>query len=156
MRQKVLVPLVLGTAVIVSGCGIVAKPTVRQHGYVETEERLASVEQDLRTKNEVLDRLGSPSTISTFEPETWYYVSKRTSQLTWHHPETQERSVTAITFGAGDQVQSVSTYGLEDGQEIALVGRKTETRGRRLGFFEQMFGNLGRLPGALGGGEEGQ
>jgi hypothetical protein len=47
----------------------------------------------------------------------------------------------------------VKKLGLEDAQQVALNSNETPTAGKELGFFEQLFGNVGRFNGkqALGG-----
>ena len=45
-------------------------------------------------------------------------------------------------------VREVKRYAMEDGRVIDPVSRKTATRGRELGFVEQIFGNLGRFNNA--------
>ena len=55
------------------------------------------------------------------------------------------RTVTEITFvPQGDQVASVRTLGLTDGEQIAMNRNETPTRGRELTVLEQLLGNVGR------------
>jgi len=42
-------------------------------------------------------------------------------------------------------VKGVGRLGIEDTRDINTVGRKTPTRGKQLGFFEQIFSNIGRF-----------
>ena len=44
----------------------------------------------------------------------------------------------------GDQVASVRTLGLTDGEQIAMNRNETPTRGRALTVLEQLLGNVGR------------
>ena len=55
-----------------------------------------------------------------------------------------QRTVTEITFNDAGQVAEVRTLGLDDGQQIAMNGRETPTRGRQLTILEQLLGNVGR------------
>ena len=53
--------------------------------------------------------------------------------------------MTEITFAPqGDQVASVRTLGLTDGEQIAMNRNETPTRGRALTVLEQLLGNVGR------------
>ena len=38
---------------------------------------------------------------------------------------------------------------MSDGQDITPVGRETPTEGTELTLMQQLFGNLGRLPGGI-------
>jgi outer membrane protein assembly factor BamE (lipoprotein component of BamABCDE complex) len=97
------------------------------------------------TKSTVLAQLGSPSAVSTFEDNIWYYISQTTERYTYNRPQVSQRSVTAITFTeTDDKVAEVRNLGLEDGQQVAMNGRETPTRGRQLTVLEQLLGNVGR------------
>ena len=70
-------------------------------------------------------------------------------------PLVEERTITAISFDDEGQVTKVAEYGIEDGQYVNYVDRKTPTRGRELSALEQIFGTIGRLPtDRIGGGQE--
>jgi hypothetical protein len=50
-----------------------------------------------------------------------------------------------IAFDANDVVSSVKQYSLADSKNIQIAERTTPTEGQHLGFFEQIFANLGRF-----------
>lgn len=130
---------------VLGGCSLISTPVVQRHGYVETKDRFARIEPGL-PQSAVYDVLGSPSTRSAFPPETWYYISTKTRAVNWELPQPMEREVVAIHFSENGVVAAVDRYDLEDAKEVDVVARKTETRGRSVGFLEQVFGNVGRFP----------
>jgi len=133
--------LVAGLAVAASACA----PVVGVHGFQVVDAKPADVVAGTDTKETVMARLGSPSTTSTFEDNVWYYISQTTERYTYNRPQVSRRSVTEITFNkADDKVSQVRTLGLEDGQQIAMNGNATPTRGRQLTVLEQLLGNVGR------------
>lgn len=121
--------------------------TVEQHGFIPDEGQTIDVKTGEDTKTTVVARLGNPSTVATFDPNVWYYISDTKARRTYHHPRSITRSVTAVRFGEGDVVTEVKTYGLADGKVVDYASRETPTRGRELTIIEQLFGNIGRLPG---------
>lgn len=122
-------------------------PTLRTHGYIATgDNKPQAVEEKSDTKASVLARLGNPSIRSTFDENTWYYLTSVRQRLAYLRPLTEERSITAITFNEDGQVEKVAEYGLENGQYINYSDRETPTRGRELSVLEQIFGTIGRLP----------
>ncbi|PHR56808.1 MAG: cell envelope protein SmpA [Robiginitomaculum sp.] len=127
-------------------------PTLRTHGYVATEDKPQAVEPDSDTKASVLARLGNPSIKSTFDEDTWYYLTSVRQRLAYLRPLTEERTITAITFNEDGQVEKVAEYGIENGQYVNYVDRETPTRGRELSSLEQLFGTIGRLPASQLGG----
>lgn len=129
-------------------------PTVDRHGFVADSKDATDIKAGVDTKATVLARMGTPSTTGSFDEESWYYMSTAQSRIAFFDPKTTERHVIAIKFGPDDIVTSVENYGLEKGRVIAYNSEKTPTRGRELGFIEQLFGNIGRTPAGLGGDSE--
>ena len=129
-------------------------PTLRNHGYLATEDKPQEVEALSDTKASVLARLGNPSIKSTFDEDVWFYMSSVRQRLAYLRPLTEERTITAITFNEDGQVQKVAEYGIENGQYINYVDRETPTRGRELSVLEQIFGTIGRLPTDQLGGDQ--
>ena len=130
-------------------------PTLRNHGYIPTEDKPQAVNADSDTKATVLARLGNPSIKSTFDENTWYYLTSVRERLAYLRPVTSERRITAISFNDDGQVQKVAEYGIENGQYVNYSNRKTPTRGRELSVLEQIFGTIGRIPvDQLGGNQD--
>ncbi|HEV2082892.1 MAG TPA: outer membrane protein assembly factor BamE [Brevundimonas sp.] len=119
-------------------------PVIGSHGYQALEAAPADVAVGTDTKTTVRTRLGTPSATSLFEgDDIWYYISQTTEKYTFNLPQVSQRSVTEIVF-EGDQVASVRTLGLEDGQDVRMNRNETPTRGRELTILEQLLGNVGR------------
>ena len=96
-------------------------------------------------KSEVEEILGSPSSKSIFDGETWFYVSKRTNTLAFFEPKVSERKVLVLKFDKKGVVKKVENLSLADGRNVNLVDRETPSAGNEIGFIEQMFLNLGRF-----------
>ncbi|WP_122465171.1 MULTISPECIES: outer membrane protein assembly factor BamE [Brevundimonas] len=137
-------PAVLVTAALLIGTSACA-PQIGRHGFQPVDVTPGEIETGVDTKSTVLARLGSPSATSTFEDNIWYYISQTTERYTWNPSGVAARSVTAISFNEGDDtVAEVRQLGLEDGQQVAMNGRETPTRGRELSAIEQILGTVGR------------
>jgi outer membrane protein assembly factor BamE (lipoprotein component of BamABCDE complex) len=133
--------VVISAAALTCACA----PVVGQNGFQAIDAKPAEIVAGTDTKQTVLARLGSPSTTSTFEGDNvWYYISQITEKYTYNRAEVTQRNVTEITFNEAGQVAEVRTLGLEDGQQVAMNGRETPTRGRELTIIEQLLGNVGR------------
>ncbi|MFN4287041.1 MAG: outer membrane protein assembly factor BamE [Brevundimonas sp.] len=119
-------------------------PTVGRHGFQPVDARPTDIVAGTDTRETVLSRLGSPSTVTTFDNDIWYYISQTTERYTYNRPQVSQRQVVAIHFNERDQVSDVRVLGLEDGQSVAMNSRETPTRGRQLTILEQLLGNVGR------------
>ena len=130
----------LAGALLLGAC----TPTTSYQGFQAVEANPKDVKVGVDDKTTVMDRLGSPSAVATFDPNTWYYISQISDQVAFHMPEVKRRDVVAINFNkADDKVADVRTYGLKDGRVIAYNKRATATRGRELSVLEQLLGNIG-------------
>lgn len=127
---------------------VACTPSRDFHGYLPDEARPDEIEPGVDTKTSVLARLGTPSTTSIFDDNTWIYMSSIRQRYAFFLPRVSQRDVTAITFAADNSVEEVLKYDLEDGEVVSFASRVTPTRGRELSLLEQIFGTVGavRLP----------
>jgi len=121
------------------------EPTTALRGNLPAPERLSQIEPGVTTKERVTHILGTPSSVATFDPDIWYYISRRTEQIAWTDPETVDQQVYIVSFNDKGVVKEVKKRGLEDRQVIEPVAKTTPSPGREMGFFEQLIGNLGRF-----------
>lgn len=119
-------------------------------GYVPDPERISELRPGVDNKESVIALLGHPSTIATFDDDTWYYIHRRTERLAFFREKPVEAMVLALHFDSFSNIETVTRYGLEDARDVNLISKKTPTRGKELGFFEQIFGNLGRFSSSTG------
>jgi outer membrane protein assembly factor BamE (lipoprotein component of BamABCDE complex) len=124
------------------GCQVA---TIDQRGYVPNAEDMERVKPGLQGKDEIREILGTPSSISAFNDDRWYYISKKTSTTAFFTPTVLDQKVVVVEFDDTGLVKDIRNYKLEDGQMIDPVTRKTPAPGRELGFMEQLIGNFGRF-----------
>lgn len=131
-----------GVAVFLAGC----QDNLQIRGNIPDEDVVAEIRPGIHGREDIVEMLGSPSTISTFQDTTWYYVGQKTEQFAFLKPEAIERMVLVISFDDTGRVGETKTYTLADGREIDPVSRETPTEGRDLTILQQLFGNIGRFP----------
>ncbi len=129
----------MAAALAIAGCA----PEINVRGHVPDPESLALIKPGQQTRDQVLDLLGSPSSMGTFEDTRWYYISRRTEHLAFYEPEVTEAQVVVVEFDTAGFVKQVVHLPSEDIREIDLVERETLTKGRKLGFLQQILGNVG-------------
>ena len=137
-----------GGVIALIGCLAVASacsPTVHSHGYTPRAGELNDIAIGRDTRQSVQQRLGRPSTVSTFTDDEWYYISVTTETTAFFAPEVVEQRVVTVSFDDQGVVADVGRYGLEDGRVVDLVARTTPTSGRKLTLIQQIFANLGRF-----------
>jgi outer membrane protein assembly factor BamE (lipoprotein component of BamABCDE complex) len=130
-------------ALMLGGCNL-ARVDVR--GYVPNDDDLARLEPGRQTRDDVQQLLGSPSTTGVFDAEqSWYYIYKKTSKVSFFEAETLEQRVVVVHFDREGMLRDVRRYALEDGLIIDPVTRTTPSPGREMSFLEQLLGNVGKF-----------
>ena len=141
MRQAKIALISVVAAGVLAGC----EPTYTNHGFAPQVATLGEIEAGKDTRGSVLRKLGRPSATGTFDSESWYYEASRVEHFAFYAPEVIERTVVAVRFDDLGRVTNVARYGVEDGEIIDLITRRTPTYGREITVLQQLFGNLGRL-----------
>ena len=142
MFRRVAAPVcaLFASAVLVTGCA----PSNVFQGFQAIESKPQDAKVGVDTKATVMTRLGSPSVVSTFDPNRWFYISQVTQYQSFYMPKTIRRDVIALTFNKEDEkLAKVDVLSLKDGRIIAFNGRETPTRGRELTALEQLIGSIG-------------
>ncbi|NWG46588.1 MAG: outer membrane protein assembly factor BamE, partial [Alphaproteobacteria bacterium] len=129
---------------------VACAPTVDYRGYVPDQAQIDSLSVGVDTKRTVETRLGTPSAMSTFDADTWYYVHAREERFAIFKPKITEAQILAVRFGPDQTVTAIDRFTHEDGRVVNFVDRKTPTRGKELTFLEQLFGNVGKVGPGIG------
>jgi|TARA_R110002072_G_scaffold49863_19_gene135046 outer membrane protein assembly factor BamE (lipoprotein component of BamABCDE complex) len=140
-RSRITSGLLLVALLGLSAC----EYQVNVRGNMLDPDDVAEVLPGVSNRGDVSELLGSPSTVSTFEDQTWYYIGQRTEQLAFLAPETTDRSVLVVKFDDAGLVETTRLYTVEDGKVITPNTRKTPTQGNELTIIQQLIGNLGRF-----------
>jgi outer membrane protein assembly factor BamE (lipoprotein component of BamABCDE complex) len=122
-------------------------PTVDTRGNLPPVDVIATIQPGVTTRAQVNQLLGSPSSVGTFNDRTWYYIGRKTETIAFLQPELTDQQVLVVKFDDGGVVQNLEKRGMEIAQDVAMNTNETPTAGHSLGFFEQLFGNIGRFSG---------
>lgn len=145
MRRTV--PFVLSGAVVASlafgGCASI----IDQRGFAPTPGSVEKLEIGTQSREDVIRLIGTPSSVGTFNPNTWYYISQRQEAYAFFKPQVLEQKVIQLAFNESGRLQSIKNYDLTDGKDIDMVSRITPTAGKELTVLEQVMGNVGKFSG---------
>ncbi len=115
-----------------------------RHGYQVDQAALATVKPGM-SPEQVLQILGTPSTVSTVGNKSWYYISQNTTRTVMFLGESvEDQKVIAVYFTPGFKVERVALYGLQDGRVFDFIERTTPTSGQDRAFLSQLFRGLTR------------
>ncbi len=108
-------------------------------GYQLDENAVAQVKKGM-SADQVLQTLGTPSTVSTVGNRSWYYISQRSRRtLQFMGEQVVDQRVTAVYFDKNLRVERVGLYGIQDGQVFDFISRKTPSGGEETSFIGQIF-----------------
>jgi outer membrane protein assembly factor BamE (lipoprotein component of BamABCDE complex) len=125
-------------------------------GYVIDADLVNSVQVGVDNRQSVLATLGKPTLTAQFNEGDWYYIGRDTRNFAFHDPKPKTQTTLRISFDKAGTVVAVQRSGVEQVASVDLYGKTTPTLGRKRGFFEDLFGNIGTVgaPGTGGGGPD--
>ena len=140
-RAHVITPIAVIAALGMAGC----TTSISTHGHRLDAAALAQIEPGQSSQGDVIQLLGSPSSLATFDDHTWYYISQRTERHSFYHSSIVAQDVVAIVFDDQGTVNQVNRHDLNGAMDVDLVGRETPTSGNEMSVLEQFLGNIGRF-----------
>lgn len=139
--------IALMAAAAIAGCSRVPG----HQGFIADQVLIDGIQPGIDNRASVEKTLGRPSFVAQFTPNEWYYVARNTKQLAFQMPRPTEQTILRVRFDNAGNVVSVDKRGIEQIASINPEDDKTPTLGRKRGFFEDLFGNIGQV-GAVGQG----
>ena len=139
--------LVAATLLAASAC----TPLRSHQGYIVDADLVNSVRPGIDNRQSVLATLGSPSFAAQFNQGDWYYIARDSRNYAFNSPKVREQLVLQISFDPQGNVTAIRKSGAEQVAAVDPYGKVTPTLGRKRGFFQDLFGNIGAVGAAPGG-----
>jgi outer membrane protein assembly factor BamE (lipoprotein component of BamABCDE complex) len=140
-RASTLALAAVLAAFTVASCG----PPNDLRGNNPDKKLLAAIKPGVTDKASVTKLLGSPSSVATFDANTWYYISQETQNVAFFKPRLKDEKVVSISFDRKGIVDKVAYLGLTDHQDVQPDPDHTPAPGREFTLLEQLIGNFGRF-----------
>lgn len=119
--------------------------TVKNVGYNPEIDKINKLVVG-KTRQAIVKReLGSPSAVSTYGNETWYYISTEQEHTAFLKPKIKSQKVIAIEFNPNQTIANISRYDEKDARNIKISKDVTKTEGHDEGVLGQILGNVGRF-----------
>ena len=123
-----------------------------QVGDNPADIRVHAIKAGKHTKEDVVRLLGSPTSITLFEKESWLYIESKEESFIFFPPKETERRIVKITFNADGVVSKIKELTLADGKDVAIDETATPISGKDLSIADEFIGNFGRFPASTKGG----
>jgi outer membrane protein assembly factor BamE (lipoprotein component of BamABCDE complex) len=140
--QKTAVRLAAAALIGLSAAACSAIGEEFQRGYLIDERAVMQVKAGMNAE-QVLQTLGSPSTVSTVGNKSWYYISQISRRpVAFMNERVVDQRVTAVYFDKNFKVERVALYGVQDGKLFDFISRTTPSSGSEQSFVSQLFRGL--------------
>ena len=108
---------------ILSAC----TPQVATRGNLLEDYQMKEILPGIDAKEDVVRKIGSPTTIAPFDENVWYYMGRRTEKKGILDPKITQERIVVVSFNVTDgKVDKVVER--KDGREdVPIVQRKTNT-----------------------------
>lgn len=146
-KRTAIALTLVAVAATTGGCA----RTRNHQGYVADSALIQAIQPGVDNRDSVMKTLGRPSFDAEFDKKSWYYLSRETRQFGFNRPTAKEQTLLVVTFDDNGTVQNVAKRGLEEVADVGMVKDRTPTLGRKTGFWQDFFGNIGAV-GAGGAG----
>jgi outer membrane protein assembly factor BamE (lipoprotein component of BamABCDE complex) len=113
-------------------------------GYIYNKEKVAQIKVGSTNHSSVREIMGSPTSVSAFGDEIWYYISADSKKRAVFNQKIDKQQIVSIAFDKNGTVSSVK----DDSSiptKIAIDKTKTGSAGKKLTVWEQVIGNVGRF-----------
>jgi outer membrane protein assembly factor BamE (lipoprotein component of BamABCDE complex) len=142
-RQTTIARLATAALIGLSVAACSAMGEEFQRGYLIDERAVMQVKPGMNAE-QVLQILGSPSTVSTVGNKNWYYISQISRRpVAFMSERVVDQRVTAVYFDKNFKVERIALYGVQDGKLFDFISRTTPSSGSERSFVSQIFQGLG-------------
>ncbi len=119
-------------------------PMEATRGNIVEDYRMAEIIPGVSSRTNVLQSLGSPTTVSPFDETVWYYIGQKTEKRGIFDPKVVDKKVVVVAFNPDGIVETIDKIDA-DMIDVPHVRRKTPTSGNEITVMEQLIGNVGRF-----------
>lgn len=140
MKTKFLLLASLFSLSVVTAC----TPMTANRGNMLDDYQMKQIQPGIDTRDEVIRKVGSPTTVAPFDDNTWYYIGQKTAKQGILDTKITDERIVVVTFAEDGMVDKVVER-KEGRDDIPLVQRKTPTTGNEFTVMQQLLGNLGKF-----------
>jgi len=102
----------------------------------------AQITLGVTTREEVAKKLGTPTSIGTFDENAWYYIGRETEQYSFLSPNVLKQQAVEIDFDDKGVVTSLTNLDLSQAADASPVDRSTPTYDQKNSFLRELLGDI--------------
>ena len=120
-------------------------PISRISGYVPTETEISQLRIGSSSREDVLKQIGEPLNHNYSSTNFLFYVQKKVVSIAFLRPRVTERKVVKLTFNKRSILSRIDFADEVDSRVFESEQKIVVSEGRKLTFWQQMFGNIGNF-----------
>ena len=140
MRLVCLIGVILMNLAMV-GCA----PITKVSGYVPLKAETDSLRVGFSTREDVLESLGEPLNNKEGFSNSMLFVQQKVETVAFLKPKVNERAIVKLTFDETNILSKIEHFAGVDSKTFELERQIVVSKGRKLTFWQQMFGNIGNF-----------
>lgn len=141
--------LVLAAVAVLGACSIIGgREQVR--GDMVDADQLKQLVPGTSTRADVTALIGSPTTKASFDDNRWIYIGQILQPRIASKPAVLAQKVVVLSFDDQGVLRDIKRLSKKDSLPVDVVSRSTPSPGGQASFFQQLFGNVGRVGPGLG------
>tara|TARA_Y100001960_G_scaffold309024_1_gene366982 strand:+ start:2125 stop:2538 length:414 start_codon:yes stop_codon:yes gene_type:complete len=128
----------LGLALLLTACA----GTTEIHGSLVKPADVDRLRVGVHNQQQVMRILGTPTTTSTLNDETWYYITETKIRKPLAKPELKDRQVFVLVFNKDGLLDRIAEKDELSAKEFEPSKETTNSQGKDIGIVDQIYWNL--------------
>lgn len=118
--------------------------TIYSRGQYVDDAQVDSLMNKKMTKEEITEMLGSPTLVSDYSKDTWYYAQRNLLQRAWLKPKVVSQRVVQIDF-AKNVTSKVEVFNDADIKDIVVASEYTKSPGTEKNALQSFVRNFAKF-----------
>jgi len=117
----------------------------KTHGSLNLEKKLKKLEINASNKNDIVDLLGPPSTVSQFDNDKWYYIERKvtnTSVFTLGREKVLKNNVLILELDKNGILANKEFLKFDDMKDIKFSKNTTDSNFLNKNFLYNFFNSV--------------
>ncbi|GAB4163818.1 MAG: outer membrane protein assembly factor BamE [Rickettsiaceae bacterium] len=123
----------------IAGC-----QSIDVRGQFVSDEAIKEINLEKPTKAQLIDKIGTPTYVPDYSPNTWYYIQRSLAKRAWFDPKVEKQRIVVVELEK-DKVQEATLLSDSQNEEIIVQSSFTKTHGTEQSGIQKFVKNIGRF-----------
>ena len=124
-----------------AGCA----PITQVSGYAPLKAETDSLKVGFSTREDALESLGEPLNYKEGFSNSMVFVQQKVETVAFFKPKVSDRTIVKLTFDETNILSKIEHFAGAAAKSFELEQEIVVSKGRKLTFWQQMFGNIGNF-----------